>query len=484
MAKTLRFLGYRPMVMLLDVLTASCGLYLALLIYWSRFPTPGDWSRERSLVLLNAVAVIVSFQLLDLYSNWLRCTRAHLAYCIVIANASAVVITLALGFLFGLLDMPRSVLLSYASLQLFLVGGYRLLGSTAYRHWFGNRKTLVIGGTMESALRVAEEFAAEHSLYSVQKCMAQSDLKWPFTILNQVATVVLTDDVRQKEQIILHCFRTNKELLIVPNISELTSHDADIRGIQDLLLFAVTSHPLGPAESLFKRALDIAGALILLIVASPLLLLLLVLLPILSPGPILFRQERVGRHRRKFSILKFRTMVPNAERLTGPVLAAEKDPRITRIGRFLRATRLDELPQLWNVLRGEMSLVGPRPEREFFVYQYEQIFPAYDLRYAVKPGLTGLAQIKAQYSSSVERKLHFDLLYIYQYSLILDLKILFQTIIVVLRGDQAAGVKDPLSRKTMQPLWGDRGTAPYVFPSRKYAVGEVTDTIDSSSKLQ
>jgi len=443
MTRLLRFLGYRPIIMLFDVTVTLVAFFLALAIQSEHFAGAAHGLLDnRILLIVSCVAVIVSFQLLDLYSNWLRCSRSHLAYCVLVASLMASMLTLATGFLFDLLKAPRPLLLWYAAFQVLLISSYRLLGSTAYRHWFGGRKTVVIGETAGSALQVAEEFAIEGGLYSVQQCVVRGDLRWPFTELDQASTVVLAEDVRQKEQIILHCFRNNKEVLIVPNIPELTSHGADIRGMQDLLIFALRPQNFGPAESLVKRMFDLAGTLFLLVVTSPIFVLLMVLIPATSRGPIFFRQERLGRYRRKFHILKFRTMVPNAELLTGPVLATERDPRITRLGRLLRATRLDELPQLWNVLRGEMSLVGPRPERQFFVHQYEKIFAAYELRHAVKPGLTGLAQIKARYDSNVERKLHFDLLYIYRYSLMLDLKIVFQTIIVVLRGKQSIGTKE------------------------------------------
>lgn len=442
MTRVLRSLGYRPMVMLLDIGTANLGFWWALLISSQGFMSIRDLHSHRGLALLNSTAVVVAFQLMDLYNNWLRCSRAHLAYCVVVASAISCIITVALAFVFGSLTVPRSVLLWCAVFQLILFGAYRLLGSTAYRYWFGGRKTVVVGETPESALRVAEEFATGDGLYSVRQCVTRADLEWPFTVLDQAAVVVLAEDIKQKQQIILHCFRKNKEVLIVPSIADLISHGSDVRGIQDLLIFAPRPHNFGAAESLVKRVFDLAGALFLLALTTPIFLLLMILIPVTSRGPIFFRQERLGRYRHKFYILKFRTMVPNAELLTGPVLAKERDPRVTALGRVLRATRLDELPQLWNVLRGEMSLVGPRPERHFFVKQYEKLLPAYDLRHGVKPGITGLAQIKSRYSSSVERKLHFDLLYIYRYSLMLDLTILFQTIIVVLRGKQSIGIKE------------------------------------------
>jgi len=473
MTRILRFLGYRPIVMLFDVAGAALALVLALAIDGQQVGRAPGLIGHRTLLLVSSAAVIVAFQLLDLYSNWLRCSRSHLGYCAIVASIMASGITVAAGFLLGLLDMPRSVLLWYASLQMLLITAYRLLGSTAYRHWFGGRKTVVIGETAESALKVAEEFTTERGLYAVQRCAVRSDLNWPFAELEQATTVVLADDVKQKEQLILHCFRKNKEVLIVPTISELTSHGADVRGMQDLLVFALRPHNFGPAESLVKRGFDLAGAAFLLILTLPVFVMLMILIPATSKGPIFFRQERLGRDRRRFHILKFRTMVPNAERSTGPVLATERDPRITRLGHVLRATRLDELPQLWNVLRGEMSLVGPRPERQFFVHQYEKILPAYSLRHAVKPGLTGLAQIKSNYSSSPERKLYFDLLYIYRHSLILDLKVVIQTIIVVLRGPQSMGVK----REKVSQGYIRRDT---VLPGVKYGLDQVIENRHNS----
>ncbi len=452
MIRLLRFLGYRPAVMLLDLAVISVGFLLALMAFSQGYvSTLGTLATARNLLLIDSLAVIVSFQLLDLYGNWLRCSRAHLAYCVGIASTLASMVTLAVGFLLGQVVIPRSVLLTAAAFQLLLIGGFRLLGSTAYRHWFGQRKTVVVGETIRSAWEVAEEFATDSGLYTVERCLTRSELTPNFSALDQAATVVLAWDVRDKEQIVLHCFRQAKEVLVVPSISELTSHGAEVRGVQDLLIFAVHPNRLGPGERLVKRAVDLLGASFLLALTSPIFLLLAILIPLTSPGPMFYRQERLGRQRRRFLIVKFRTMRLNAEKNTGPVLATERDTRVTRLGRFLRATKIDELPQLWNVLRGEMSLVGPRPEREFFVRQFEKMLPAYELRHSVKPGVTGFAQTRGRYSSSVERKLHYDLLYIYRYSFVLDIKILFQTIIVMLRGQNSKGIKEKLLRPSKFP---------------------------------
>jgi sugar transferase (PEP-CTERM system associated) len=185
-----------------------------------------------------------------------------------------------------------------------------------------------------------------------------------------------------------------------------------------------------------KRLLDMIAASIGLLLGLPLMALVALAVRLDSPGPILFRQERVGRAHKLFTLAKFRSMRTDAER-DGAQWATEADPRITRVGRFIRKTRLDELPQLWNVLVGDMSLVGPRPERELFVRQLLETSAFYEQRLVVRPGLTGWAQIKAPYASSFEEsieKLKYDLYYIKNMSLFLDISILLSTARIVLLG--------------------------------------------------
>jgi sugar transferase (PEP-CTERM system associated) len=190
---------------------------------------------------------------------------------------------------------------------------------------------------------------------------------------------------------------------------------------------------------LIKRAIDVAMASFGLVVGAPLMALTAIAVKLDSRGPILYSQERVGEKGTVFTVYKFRSMRTDAETGT-PMWAQDHDDRVTRVGRFIRATRLDELPQLWNVLKGAMSFVGPRPERPFFVEQLAQEIPFYQQRHAVKPGLTGWAQVKYQYGSSVEdamEKLRYDLYYIKHLSVALDLSIVFDTVKVILFGKGA-----------------------------------------------
>ena len=176
---------------------------------------------------------------------------------------------------------------------------------------------------------------------------------------------------------------------------------------------------------------------LVLAVGLPLWLAIGALVRLTSEGPAIYRQTRVGRHGRPFTIYKFRTMVEDAERETGPVWAGRTDARVTPVGRWLRRLRLDEIPQMWNVLLGQMSLVGPRPERPYFVHQLAEQIPLYSRRHRVQPGITGLAQVQWRYDTDIEdvrQKLKYDLFYIETMSLGLDAKILFQTIRTALTG--------------------------------------------------
>jgi sugar transferase (PEP-CTERM system associated) len=191
------------------------------------------------------------------------------------------------------------------------------------------------------------------------------------------------------------------------------------------------------AIGLAKRSLDVSLSLIGLVVFFPVMCLIAIAIWLDSSGPVFYRQVRVGLGGRTFEVIKFRSMQPDAEAEYGAQWAQEGDPRITRVGRFLRKYRLDELPQFLNVLRGEMSLVGPRPERPVFVEQLRELVPFYDERHSVRPGVTGWAQVQYPYGSSVEdavRKLEYDLFYLRSFSIAFDMAIIFQTVRVVLLG--------------------------------------------------
>jgi exopolysaccharide biosynthesis polyprenyl glycosylphosphotransferase len=189
-----------------------------------------------------------------------------------------------------------------------------------------------------------------------------------------------------------------------------------------------------------KRVIDVILSISLLIFAAPLMAVVALAIKCDSVGPVLHRQKRVGRNGQHYTLLKFRSMVQDAEREGLPIWASECDPRVTRVGRIIRFTRIDELPQLCNVLAGQMSMVGPRPERPYFVDHLSEIIPSYALRHSAKPGITGWAQINYPYGASVKdarEKLVYDLYYINNFSLMLDLRIIILTVRVVMLGQGA-----------------------------------------------
>ena len=226
-------------------------------------------------------------------------------------------------------------------------------------------------------------------------------------------------------------------LKLVPDFYHVISGMARTEHLYGLPLIEVLPEPMPPWEQSAKRMIDVLIASTVLILGLPLWVLIGFLIKVTSKGPVIYRQQRVGKGGATFTMYKFRTMYEWAEAETGPVWAQENDPRYTPVGRWLRRWRLDEIPQLWNVLKGEMSLVGPRPERPYFVEQLEKKIPLYMRRHRVRPGITGLAQVNWKYDSNlddVRRKVKFDLFYIANMSLRMDFKILLQTIKTLLSG--------------------------------------------------
>jgi Undecaprenyl-phosphate glucose phosphotransferase len=219
------------------------------------------------------------------------------------------------------------------------------------------------------------------------------------------------------------------EIKVIPGSYEFLSLRGGMDELGDLPIVSLQSSPLYGWDRVFKRIFDLILGTLILIILSPIILIISLLIKWTSEGPILYRQDRVGMDGRSFQMLKFRTMSVDAEKETGPVWAKENDPRRTTIGTFLRRTSLDELPQLFNVLNGEMSLVGPRPERPNFVEEFKNRIPSYMLRHKIKAGMTGWAQVNGwRGNTSIEKRIEHDLYYIQNWSIGFDIKILFMTL--------------------------------------------------------
>lgn len=249
----------------------------------------------------------------------------------------------------------------------------------------------------------------------------------------EIHEVVLSLPGASTDQVLKIIYECEKELVTfrwIADILGIIASRMSVSHLSGVSLLSFTDSPLLNWENrALKRALDITMSFVGLVALSPLLLLLGILVKATSLGPLFYKQKRVGEDGRNFNIYKFRTMRADAERETGPVWARENDPRRTKLGTFLRENNLDELPQLWNVLRGDMSLVGPRPERPHFVSQFKEDIPRYMARHSIRSGITGWAQVNGlRGNTSIEERTKYDLYYIENWSIFLDLKIIFMTL--------------------------------------------------------
>jgi exopolysaccharide biosynthesis polyprenyl glycosylphosphotransferase len=247
----------------------------------------------------------------------------------------------------------------------------------------------------------------------------------------------------ETEQPMLHdlvrdCQGLNVEMMMVPDILELMTSQVQIKHIEGIPFLGIKSPTLSSWNFIVKRTFDLLFAFLILLLTSPIIGLIVILIKLDSRGPIFYLQERIGLDGEVFTVIKFRSMRTDAERTTGPVWSQKNDPRTTALGRFLRRFSLDELPQLINVLRGDMSIVGPRPERPYFVEKFKNQVPRYLERHRVKTGMTGWAQVNGlRGNASIAERTNYDIYYIEHWSLVFDLKIILKTIHAVLFGMDA-----------------------------------------------
>jgi len=240
----------------------------------------------------------------------------------------------------------------------------------------------------------------------------------------------------------------NKDLFIVPKIIDVGKTNARIARFDDVLTLYMPKKQLSAIETFVKRVIDIVLSLIGMVIAIIPMAIIALLIKITSPGPVFYKQLRLTKNKKEFYIYKFRTMIPDAEKKSGPKFAEKDDPRITPIGKILRACRLDELPQIINILNGDMSVVGPRPERPVFIEQFEKEIENYNYRFEVKAGLTSLSHVYGRYSTYIHDRTYYDLFYITHYSLIWDLKIILLTTKTLFLKSAAEG-EDDFKEKTV-----------------------------------
>jgi len=253
--------------------------------------------------------------------------------------------------------------------------------------------------------------------------------------------VILTDVPAEiRNDILKYCYQHRVRTYVAPKLTDIMIRGARQNNLFDTPLMLVKGTGLSPMQRVVKRAMDIVLSSIALIIAAIPMAAVAIAIKLEDGGPVFYKQKRMTRNGREFEILKFRSMIVDAEKYAGAVLATDDDPRITKTGKFIRATRLDEIPQIINILKGDMSIVGPRPERKVIADEYCKEIPEFAYRLKVRGGLTGYAQIFGKYNTSAYDKLRLDLMYIENYSLLLDIKLIILTLRIIFSKDSTEGI--------------------------------------------
>ena len=309
-----------------------------------------------------------------------------------------------------------------------------------YRRTYAPHRMIMIFGS-DSALSLKIKIDSRLDKYNVEKLMNVNEgfdkiceevIKYDAVVINDVPAQLRND-------ILKFCYKNQLRVYIAPKISDVILRGASDVSVFDTPIFLVKGTGLSIIQRFIKRVVDIVLSLAALIILSPIILMVAIAIKISDGGPVFYKQKRVTIGGKVFEILKFRSMIVDAEKSGISIPATGDDPRITKVGKVIRAMRIDELPQIFNILKGHMSIVGPRPERVEHVEKYTEEIPEFEYRLKVKGGLTGYAQIYGKYNTSAYDKLRMDLLYIENYSLLLDIKLILTTIRIMFHKESTEG---------------------------------------------
>ena len=440
-----------------DLLIVNGSIFLSAII---RLGLNYGWDYVRTNPLsftLTGLVFIITFFFTELYDIRKDFKSPGNIMTIAFAAISAFIITTFLFYINWSLRIGRGVFaLNGVFITLFIIG-WRILYSYLLEQSIFKRNVLIVGAGWAGKTILQEITKSSKSGLRVVGFIDDNQEKKGILIdgipvlgdrykLNTVIRkydidLLITSITHEKHadliKALINCSWNGIDIVDMPAIYEQLTGKIPFKHINVMwMLHTVISKPKLYGR-LVKPLIEIFAALLLFVLSIPAMVIIGMLIKIDSRGRIFYTQERIGKDGKKFTIVKFRTMVENAESITGAVYAADNDPRVTKIGRFLRKWRLDEIPQLLNVIKGNMSLVGPRPERYVFIKDFEEKIPFYTQRLAVRPGMTGWAQVKYSYASSMEQteeKLQYDLYYIKNMSFLLDFVVLLKTIKVVLFG--------------------------------------------------
>ena len=317
-----------------------------------------------------------------------------------------------------------------------------------YHHLYVPKNMVMVFGR-ESAVILKLKMDARSDKYNITKLIPETAglEKICREIVKYDAVVISDVSAELRNAILKFCYKNELRAYVAPKLSDIIVRGATEITLFDTPLLLVRSRGLTPSQRCMKRTMDVVLCLVALVVAAPVMLVVALAIKLEDGGPVFYKQWRVSRDGKAFEILKFRSMIVDAEKEGETLSATDDDPRITRVGRITRAFRIDELPQILNILKGDMSIVGPRPERVEHVERFSEVIPEFGYRLKVKGGLTGYAQIYGKYNTSPYDKLRLDLMYIENYSLMLDIKLILQTIRIMLNKESTEGIDKAEARE-------------------------------------
>lgn len=341
-----------------------------------------------------------------------------------------------------LVDIPPMLIgIAY---QILVVALCSFCANTIYFKLYPPRRVLAIFGDDSSGFDLIKKMGKISDRFQIERGINVNttdicDIK---KIIDKYEAVVICGiDKNLQKNILSYCYTHKKRSYLLPDITDIIISNSYNIQISDTPVLMSRNRGLTLEQRIIKRTMDLVISTIAIILTSPIMLICAIAIKLDDGGPILFKQNRITINGKIFNVLKFRSMIVDADK-DGAKKAVSDDDRITRVGKIIRACRMDELPQLFNILRGDMSLVGPRPERIENVYEYSKKYPEFELRHRVKGGLTGFAQLYGKYNTSPEDKLHMDLIYIETYSLLLDIKLLIITFKVLFMRESTEGFNE------------------------------------------
>ena len=427
-------------LILYDAVLVNIATVVAFLVRFSGRIPAVNFRAYLEVALWITIIRVVIFYFVGLYEKNEEADAFDVFYSVFLAVSIGSVIMVALSFYLRTLPFPRTVFVISWAFNILLISVWHSYLFYIKRKKASPKRFLVIGGS-EKGEKVIEEI--KNRSFPKAEVVGWLKVKSELVDLRKIVSgkrvsevIIVDSDIPRKKllDIIFHSEAEGLNVWMVPGLYEIMMGKVKISHLGDIPLIRLESEPLTGKDMAMKRGIDAIFSILILLLSAPLMLLISISIKIDSKGPVLYKQKRAGYKGRVYDVYKFRSMYKEAELETGPILARRNDERITRVGYFLRKLHLDEIPQFFNILKGEMSLVGPRPERSVFVEEFKRNIPGYYRRYVVRPGITGLAQLYGGYETSAENKLKYDLAYINNWSLGRDLNIFFMSTEIILRG--------------------------------------------------